>query len=314
MKFILVLLLFPILFGKAFGQNAQPVKITAGGVEFHYIEKGQGEPLVLLHGGVSDYRLWDAQIEEFSRNYRVISYSRRFHYPNKNSLDAEYRGAETDAEDLLSFLRKLKLKRVHLVGLSYGALTALIFALKHPGMVRSMVLAEPPAHQLIRDLPGGETVYQDFINALKPSVEAFKKGKDKEALRIFFAALGRKLDSQPPAAIEAVMQNAQAIKAINTSPEPFPKISKEKLRRLKIPVLIITGENTVKIHKLVDEELARLLPNAKEFVIPNAGHGTPRENPQVFNETVLKFLATAAHKTSKIKTANTQAKPATDNF
>ena len=67
MKFVLILLIFPVLFGQAFGQNVQPVRISAGGVEFHYIEKGQGEPLILLHGGVGDYRSWDAQMEEFSR-------------------------------------------------------------------------------------------------------------------------------------------------------------------------------------------------------------------------------------------------------
>ena len=206
MKFILVLLLLPILFGKVFAQNAQAVKILAGGVELHYIKKGQGEPLVLLHGGVADYRAWDAQMAAFSKSYRVISYSRRYHYPNKNPLNAEYRTAITEAEDLAAFLRKLKLKRVHLVGTSYGALTALVFAVKHPKMVRSMVLAEPPAHQLIRDSSGGETVYQDFINALKPAVDAFNRGDDKEAMSIFNGILGRKLDNLPPTAVEAIMQ------------------------------------------------------------------------------------------------------------
>ena len=299
MKFILVLLLLSILFGQTFGQNVQPVKIRAGGVEFHYIEKGQGEPLVLLHGGVGDYRAWDAQMEEFSKAYRVISYSRRYHYPNKNPLTAEYQTAITEAEDLAAFLRKLKLGKVHLIGQSYGGFTALIFALKNPGMVRSMVLAEPPAHQLIRDLPDGETVYLDFMNALKPVAEAFRQGNDREAMSIFNGILGRKLDNLPPATVEAIMQNAPAMKAINLSPEPFPKISKEEIRRLKIPVLVIAGENTIKIHKLVNQELFRLLPNAKEAIIPNSGHGTPRENPQVFNETVLKFLVSTMSKQSK---------------
>lgn len=304
MKIILVLFLFSILFGKTLGQNIEPVKIRAGGVELHYIEKGRGEPLILLHGGVGDYRSWDLQFDEFSKTYRVISYSRRYHYPNKNPLTADYRTAETEAEDLFVFLRELKLKRVHLVGLSYGALTALVFAVKNPKMVSSMVLAEPPAHQLIRDLPDGESVYQNFINALKPVAESFKKGNDKEAMSFFYAALGRKFDSLPPDVLKAVMQNALAIKAVNTTSDPFPKISKEKLRRLKIPVLIVIGENTVKIHKLVNQELSRLLPNATEIVVPKAGHGTPRENPQFFNEAVLKFLMiVAANKENKASKA-----------
>ncbi len=137
MKFILVLLLFPIVFGQAFGQNTQPVKIRAGGVEFHYIEKGQGEPLILLHGGTGDYRSWDAQIKEFSKTYRVISYSRRYHYPNKNQFVGSNHSAYVEADDLDTVLRRLKLKKVHLVGVSYGAMTALVFAVKDPRKVRS---------------------------------------------------------------------------------------------------------------------------------------------------------------------------------
>ncbi len=291
MRIIFLLLIVPILLGQSFAQKTEPQKITANGVELHYIEKGRGEPLILLHGGVGDYRSWEFQTDEFSKTYRVISYSRRFHYPNKNALDAKYRTALTEAEDLAAFLDKLKIKRVHLVGLSYGAFTALSFAVKYPKMVRSMVLAEPPAHQLIRDLPDGETVYQDFIKALKPVAEAFRRGEDREAMSVFNGILGRKLDALPPATVEAMMQNALAIKALSLSSDPFPEISKKKLQKLKIPALIVTGENTVKIHKLVDRELARLLPNAKEFIVPNAKHGIPRENPKVFNETVLKFLA-----------------------
>jgi hypothetical protein len=76
------------------------------------------------------------------------------------------------------------------------------------------------------------------------------------------------------------------------SSDPFPRLSKEKVRRLRIPVLIITGENTIRIHRLVNEELARLLPKAERATIPRAGHFSPRENPQAFNEAVLKFFQT----------------------
>ena len=60
--------------------------------------------------------------------------------------------------------------------------------------------------------------------------------------------------------------------------------------QLSIPILIVTGENTIKIHKLVNEELARLLPKAAQAIIPKAGHGSARENSQAFNEAVLHFL------------------------
>src|SRR5215203_4185912 len=69
------------------------------------------------------------------------------------------------------------------------------------------------------------------------------------------------------------------------------------LRNLALPshsypelTLIITGQNTIRIHKLVNDELARLLPKADRATIPNAGHGSARENPQAFNDAVIIFL------------------------
>ncbi len=298
MKFILALLLFPVLCGQAFGQHVQPVKIRAGGVEFHYLEKGQGEPLILLHGGTGDYRSWESQIKEFSKTYRVISYSRRYHYPNKNQFVGNNHSAYVEADDLAAFLRRVKLKKVHLVGVSYGALTALVFAVKHPKMVHSLVLAEPPAHQLIKDLPDGKDIYENFMTSTwKVAAEEFKKGEDRSAMDVLATGIfGRKLDSLPPANVVAIMKNAPAMKVLALSSEPFPNVSSDKLKRIKHPVLVVTGENTTKIHKLVDKELLRHLPNASEAIIPQAGHGSPRENSPVFNETVLKFLAAAANK------------------
>jgi pimeloyl-ACP methyl ester carboxylesterase len=101
----------------------------------------------------------------------------------------------------------------------------------------------------------------------------------------------RRFDGLTPAGRAAVMQNARVFQAMTSSSDPFPNLSKDKVRRLRIPVLIITGENTIKIHKLVNKELARLLPAAEQATIPKAGHGSARENPEAFNEAVRKFLA-----------------------
>jgi len=128
MRVVLLSLLFLLLCGEAIGQSAQPTKIRVRGVELHYIEQGQGEPLILLHGGQGDYRSWEPQMKVLSPQFRVISYSRRYNYPNNNPLTAKYHSAYTEADDLAAFIRKLKLGRVHLVGTSIGAFTALVLA------------------------------------------------------------------------------------------------------------------------------------------------------------------------------------------
>lgn len=297
MKLTLLLSLFLLLSGQAIGQSVQPTKIRVGGhrgIELHYIEQGRGEPLILLHGGQGDYRSWEPQMKVLSPQFRVISYSRRYHYPNNNPLTAKYHSAYTEAEDLAALIRKLGLGRVHLIGTSIGAFTALVLAVKHPEMVRSLVLAEPPVHQWVKDSPNGAAAYREFMTTIwKPAAEAFKTGDDEGAMRILvdgFAGTGR-FDNLPPESRVAVMQNARFFRAMTLSSDPFPNLSKARVRRLRIPVLIIAGENTIKIHKLVNEELAHILPKAEQAVIPKAGHGSPRENPQAFNEVVLKFLA-----------------------
>jgi len=294
MKLAFLPLLSLLLCAHAIGQKVQPTKIHVRGIELHYIEQGQGEPLILLHGGQGDYRSWEPQMKVLFPKYRVISYSRRYNYPNNNPLTAKYHSAYTEADDLAAFIRKLKLGPVHLVGTSIGAFTALVLAVKHPEMVRSLVLAEPPVHQWVRDTPDGAAAYKDFMtNILEPARAAFKAGDDKKAMKFFVDGIigtGR-FDRLPPEGLAAVMQNSRFFKANTLSSDPFPNLSKERVKRLLIPTLIITGENTIKIHKLVNEELARLLPKAKQAIIPKAGHGSPRENPEAFNEAMLKFLA-----------------------
>ncbi len=291
-KLARLLLLALLLCAPAIAQT--PTKIRVRGIELTYIERGQGEPLILLHGGTGDYRSWEPQMKVLSPQFRVISYSRRYHYPNNNPLTAKYHSAFTEADDLAAFIRRLKLGRVHLVGTSIGAFTALVLAVKHPEMVRSLVLAEPPVHQWVKDSPNGASAYKEFMTTIwEPAGEAFKRGDDEGAMRILTDGLAgtRRFDNLAPENRAAIMQNSRFFKAATSSPDSFRNLSKEKVRRLRIPVLIITGENTIKLHKLVNEELARLLPKAQQAIIPNAGHGSPRENPLAFNEAVLRFFA-----------------------
>jgi len=266
-------LLSLLLCAQAIGQSVQPTKIHVRGIELHYIEQGQGEPLILLHGGQGDYRSWEPQIKVLSPQYRVISYSRRYHYPNHNPLIAKYHSAYTEADDLAAFIRKLGLGRVHLIGTSIGAFTALVLAVKHPEMVRSLVLAEPPVHEWVRDSPSGAAAYKEFMTTIwEPATKAFKTGDDEAAMKIFVdGIIGKgRFDNLTPEGRDAVMHNSRFFKANTLSSDPFPNLSKAKVGRLRIPVLIITGENTIKIHKLVDEELARLLPKAEQVIIPKA--------------------------------------------
>nr|WP_156438810.1 alpha/beta hydrolase [Bradyrhizobium valentinum] len=81
------------------------------GLTLHYIELGQGTPVVLVHGTLEDYRTWDGQLEAFSKGYRLISYSRRYHYPNESPKDATDFSVTIHARDLAAFIKALNLPR-----------------------------------------------------------------------------------------------------------------------------------------------------------------------------------------------------------
>ncbi|HEV8183308.1 MAG TPA: alpha/beta hydrolase, partial [Candidatus Angelobacter sp.] len=119
--------------------------IVRNGVELHYVDRGMGVPVVFVHGSLSDGGYWGDQVNAFAHaGFRAIAYSRRHSPPNNNKALPGY-SAVVDADDLAALITKLHLGRVHVVGHSYGALTALFLAARHPELVRTMVLAEAPA-------------------------------------------------------------------------------------------------------------------------------------------------------------------------
>jgi non-heme chloroperoxidase len=292
-KFLFIYLLLITAHLHASAQHNQPIRVLVGDVELHYTEQGTGESLILLHGGQGDFRSWPRQIEALAATYRVISYSRRYHYPNTNPLNSSSHNALIDASDLAGFIDILKLGPVHLVGTSYGAFTALAFATNHPELVRTMVLAEPPVLQWATGTTRGAERYHEFMTTIhEPAGKAFAAGDSTGAMRIFidrFDGPGA-FDSLPAERRRTVMQNALFFKAITASSDPFPNLSKDKVSALTMPVLIIRGANTKELDILVSEELARTIPNAEKAIIPQAGHGSPRQNPSGFNAAVLMFL------------------------
>jgi len=284
-----------LLAAAAIAAPPEPTKIIVNGVELHYISAGTGEPVILLHGGQGDYRSWEPQMAALSRYYRVISYSRRYNFPNQNPQTATNHSVLVEAADLAALIKALHLKRANLVGTSMGAATALTLAIEHPNMVRSLVLAEPPLLAWAKHFQDG-ALYEDFMRRIQdPARDAFAAGNDEAAMRFFvdgFAMPGR-FDKLAPEARLGVMQNAGFFRMMTRSQDPYPDLPRAQLRGLRLPVLVITGEKTVEIHRRIDEELSKAIPRARSATIPNAGHGSPRENPGAFTEVVENFLETS---------------------
>jgi pimeloyl-ACP methyl ester carboxylesterase len=299
---IVVLILFcAALSSQAAAQNvAAPEttqrlkKVRVNGVELHYLERGRGVPVIFVHGGLDDYRMWEAQMEPFAQSYRVIAYSRRYNFPNRNPYIRPDHSAIIEADDLAALITKLKLGRVHIVGHSYGAFTALFLAVKHPELVRSLVLAEAPVLRWAQDRPEGKAIFDEFMdNMWKPVGDAFRRGEKEQALKLtmnYFAGPGV-LDQVPQAQRDYWMSNLQEWQALTMSRDANPPLSRERVRRIKAPVFMLSGGQTMNILKFVDSELQPLLTKVERLVIPNATHDMWSEQPDVCRRAVLAFLS-----------------------
>jgi pimeloyl-ACP methyl ester carboxylesterase len=275
------------------GQDEAPLKsIHVNGVDLHYVDRGAGEPVVFVHGGLMDYRELSPVADGLGDRYRTILYSRRYNHPNDNPLRKNH-SALVDAEDLAGLIRALHLGPAHVMGVSYGAVTALVLGLRHPELVRSLVLAEPPLMAWLPGLPGGTPVFEDFMSRLwVPAGRAFKERDRNQALRLTFDYfMGPEASAAVPPEVRAqIAGNLREWEALTTSADAFPMVAKDDVRKLKRPVLLLTGERTYPVAKIIDPELERLLPDARRTVIPEGTHDMCAEQPPACAAAMRAFL------------------------
>lgn len=278
-----------------------PILQTANighGLALHYVEQGTGTPLIFVHGSLSDGGYWADQIGPFAKHYRAIAYSRRYNYPNVNPVRRGY-SAVVDAEDLAAFIHTLHLGKVVVIGHSYGALTALFLAAKHPELVRALVLAEPPAISLLMHLPSdeaktGKAMFEDIQRKMvAPMQQAFRKGDHDAGIAAFMDYVfndPHAWDKMPESAREDTLRDAHEWDVMMTTGILFPNIEPPTIRRITAPVLLLSGAKSYRFLGLITEELARLLPNRETIVLPDAGHQMWYQAPDVCRRGVETFL------------------------
>ncbi len=261
----------------------------------NYLDIGKGEPVVFVHGTVGDYRTWAAQMDTFSINHRVIAYSRRYAYPNKQIINdsADY-SVTAHAKDLTQFLKTLDIGPVHLVGHSFGASTSLITALEHPELLRSLTLGEPAVMSLLQNVPDGGKILNDFAaKVFIPTAEAFNNNNDKKAVELFVGGvLGDSLffSQAPQQQRDIMLDNILELRAVVSEENIFPPLACDYIKTLKTPVLLLKGDRSPELLTTMIDELATCIENNELATLPNSSHGLEFENPIEFNNIVLDFI------------------------
>jgi pimeloyl-ACP methyl ester carboxylesterase len=259
-----------------------------------YVEAGEGQPLLFVHGSLGDYRNWRKQMEAMSGSYRTIAMSRRCHYPNPYDDGGNEYSAMYQADDIAEFIHALGIEGCHIAAASYGAFSTLHMVVKYPGLVKSLVLGEPPIIPWLHHLPGGEEEYQNLIeNAWKPAKAAFERNELEAGVRSFLKGVtGRDAYSNAPeAARQAIMDNARGMQAEALSNNTFPVFSGEDLSKIDVPILLLTGEFSPRFFSIITDEMERCFPNTKRDLIPRTSHSLQTGNPEYYNKVVMEFLA-----------------------
>jgi pimeloyl-ACP methyl ester carboxylesterase len=242
--------------------------------------------VLFVHGSLGDYSTWDGQINPFAEKFRAIAYSRRYNYPNANKLQPKH-SAVVEAEDLAVLIKKLDLGKVHVVGHSYGAYTALFLAVKYPQLVRTLTLAEAPV------VFAGERVEDTKVRLVNRARAAFAKGDSEDAVRtIVNSSRAGTYDKIPEPFRKRLLRNAQELEGLVTSENMYPPLDRDAVRKIAAPTLLLSGEKSQPSQKSIDKELERLLPEKarQRVIIRDADHGMWFQQPEGCRKAVLEFL------------------------
>ncbi len=268
-------------------------RVSANGAEFAYIEAGQGEPVIFVHGALQDYRMWATYLPKFSERYRAIAYSRRNNFPNAMSVDGMPDGAaDLHGEDLAAFVRALGLSKVRVVAHSAGAHAALFFAAKNPDMIVSLAINEPTAAGLLMGNPNHAELLKGWAANMAPARDALTKGDTKGGIPLFVDAVSGAgaYDRRSDADKTMNMDNVASFQADATTKRPRPVFTCEMAKAIAVPTLLSNGERSPPFFYRVIDQLEICLPSRERIVVSGSSHTVPAENPDAYREAVLAFL------------------------
>jgi pimeloyl-ACP methyl ester carboxylesterase len=279
---------------------------SLSGVDLFYVEKGTGDPVLLVHGIPTDYRAWNGQMEELSRGHRVVSVSRRYASPSTRKGDLLDSTVNNNAADLKSLIERLGLAPVNLVGHSYGGFATAVLAADHPDLVRSLVLVEAAVStMLIMDekslaemigllfrYPGVALSARRFQSRfLYPSLRALEQGQLEKATELMVdgiqdtpGAFGR-LDSSIK---QMMLDNGRTIGELRTK---FPKFTRTEASGIACRTLVVNGERSPAWMRKIGELLAGSISGSEHAIIADSAHFPHIERPAEFNARLLKFMS-----------------------
>lgn len=239
--------------------------------KFRFVEEGNGEPLILLHGLFGALSNFGSLIEYFKHHYRVIVPLLPLF-----ELDLLHTTVGGLEKFVYKFIEHHDYKDVHLLGNSLGGHVALLHVLKHPARIKSVILT------------GSSGLFENGMGDSYPKRGDYEYIKKKTELTFYDPAMASKelVDE-----VYGIVNNRlKAIKVISLAKSAIRNNLGEELNQIKQPTLLIWGNNDTITPPFVGREFQRLIPRSELHFVDKCGHAPMMEVPEEFNRILHKFL------------------------
>jgi len=260
------------------------MKANVNGIAANYeIHGKEGAPwLALSHSLACSVRMWDPQIAALKDRYRILAYDTRGHGASEAPKGAYT--LEMLADDLKALLDHVGAKNPHYCGLSMGGMIGQTFALKYPGVFRTLMLADTSSGFPAQVWP----LWQERIRI------AEEKGMAplvQPTLERWFTEAFRQSHPQPVAGIAKLIASTPVAGYVGCC-HAIPKINlTARLKEIKAPILVICGDKDPGTPPAMSEAIRDNAPGSKLVMIPDAAHLSNLEQPAAFTQAMQDFIA-----------------------
>ncbi|TFG32542.1 alpha/beta hydrolase [Candidatus Thorarchaeota archaeon] len=256
--------------------------IQTGNIQTYYeLHGGNGPVIVFIHGAGASHDMWKPQVEYFSNTFRTLTYDIRGHQQSEGS-DDNYT-CELFADDLNQLLQQLDIREPVVCGLSLGGMIAQEYAIKYQSNLKGLILADTAVASAL-------TLSDKLLKAMYPKSMVrwtIKRMSDEKYADWSFKYFDMDDDVREYLKQEQLKLKKEELLKITDAIYSFKLLP---LENIKVPTLVIVGENERKAVFPHVDKMVELIPNAKRVVIPGAGHASNLENPEVFNREIEDFL------------------------
>ncbi|WP_153795926.1 alpha/beta fold hydrolase [Foetidibacter luteolus] len=240
--------------------------------KFKFIEEGEGEPLLLLHGLFGALSNFKDLVEHFKTQYKVVVPILPLF-----ELDIFHTTVGGLEKHVYKFIEARNYNNIHLLGNSLGGHVALVHVLKHPERIKSLILT------------GSSGLFENGMGDTYPKRGDYEYIKKKTQLTFYDPAQATK--ELVDEVFEITNNRLKVIKIISLAKSAIRNNLGEELQQIKQPTLLIWGNNDTITPPFVAKEFNKLIPNSELYFIDKCGHAPMMEVPAEFNVLLEKFLS-----------------------